>query len=143
VDLVVVHAQSAAGKNEADLLHLSYFSVTFVPWCIPWDDPARPLYKRIGYRAFDGLVSLVTTLPLNRLRKRQGLPPVGPEGFTSARLNLVPVSPAVYPPTRAGLPTTTSRATGSPKSRPGGSRPPSCWPFSRVGSRPWPSAWER
>jgi UDP:flavonoid glycosyltransferase YjiC (YdhE family) len=44
------------------------------------------------------LVSLVTTQPLNRMRKRQGLPPVGPEGFASARLNLVPISPAVYPP---------------------------------------------
>jgi sterol 3beta-glucosyltransferase len=40
-DLVVVHAQSAAGKNEADQLNLPYFSVTFVPWGIPWDDPSR------------------------------------------------------------------------------------------------------
>jgi UDP:flavonoid glycosyltransferase YjiC (YdhE family) len=35
---------------------------------------------------------------LNRIRKKQGLPPVGREGFTSSRLNLVPVSPAVYEP---------------------------------------------
>jgi UDP:flavonoid glycosyltransferase YjiC (YdhE family) len=97
-DLIVVHAQSAAGKNEADLLNLPYLSVTFVPWGIPWDDPARPFYKRIAYRAIDGLVSLITTRPLNQMRRRQGLPPVGPEGFTSARLNLVPVSPAVYAP---------------------------------------------
>jgi UDP:flavonoid glycosyltransferase YjiC (YdhE family) len=45
----------------------------------------------------DGLIQLITTLPLNRIRKRQGLPPVGREGFTSNRLNLVPVSPAVFP----------------------------------------------
>jgi sterol 3beta-glucosyltransferase len=45
-----------------------------------------------------GWYPLITTLPLNRIRKRQGLPPAGKEGFTSPRLNLVPVSPAVYPP---------------------------------------------
>jgi UDP:flavonoid glycosyltransferase YjiC (YdhE family) len=44
------------------------------------------------------LISLLTTQPLNRLRKRQGLPPVGKEGFTSTRLNLVPVSPSVFLP---------------------------------------------
>jgi sterol 3beta-glucosyltransferase len=96
-DLVVVPAQSAAGKNEADLLHLPYLSVNLVPWGIPWDDPERPLYKRLIYGAIDGLIGLSTTRPLNRMRKRQGLPPVGPEGFGSARLGLVPVSPAVYP----------------------------------------------
>jgi sterol 3beta-glucosyltransferase len=97
-DLVVVPAQSAAGKNEADRLELPYLSVNLVPWGIPWDDPQRPLYKRLIFGAIDGLIGLSTTRPLNRLRKRQGLPPVGPEGFASARLDLVPVSPAVYPP---------------------------------------------
>jgi sterol 3beta-glucosyltransferase len=98
VDLVVVPTAVAAGKNEAELLGLPYLSVTLMPWAIPWDDPQRPLFKRVVYGAIDGLISLVTTLPLNRMRKRQGLPPVGKEGFTSPRLNLVPVSPAVFPP---------------------------------------------
>jgi UDP:flavonoid glycosyltransferase YjiC (YdhE family) len=97
-DLVVVSAQSAAGKNEADLLDLPYLSVTLMPWAIPWDDPERPLFKRAAYGAIDGLVSLITTRPLNRMRKRKGLPPVGNEGFTSPSLNLVPVSPAVFAP---------------------------------------------
>ena len=97
-DLVVVPAQSAAGKNEADQLKLPYLSVTFTPWGIPWDDPQRPLLKRMAYGLIDGLVSQITTQPLNRMRKRQGLPPVGQEGFTSMRLNLVPISPAVYAP---------------------------------------------
>jgi UDP:flavonoid glycosyltransferase YjiC (YdhE family) len=95
-DLVVVPAQSAAGKNEADQLRLPYASVNFVPWGIPWKDPERPLFKRLAYGLLDALISLITTWPLNRMRRRQGLPPVGPEGFTSARLDLVPVSPAVY-----------------------------------------------
>ena len=97
-DLVVVSAQSAAGKNEADQLNLPYLSVTLMPWAIPWDDPKRSLFKRAAYGALDGLISLITTLPLNRMRKRQGLPPAGKEGFSSPRLNLVPVSPAVYTP---------------------------------------------
>ena len=97
-DLVVVPAPSAAGKNEADLLNLPYLSVTLMPWAIPWDDPQRPLLKRWGYAALDGLISLITTRPLNRIRKRLGLPPVGREGFTSLRLNLIPISPQVYPP---------------------------------------------
>ena len=97
-DLVVISAQSAAGKNEADLLDIPYLSVTLMPWAIPWIDPDRPLFKRITYGAIDGLVNLITTRPLNRMRKRQGLPPVGKEGFTSMRLNLIPVSPVIYAP---------------------------------------------
>ena len=98
VDLVVGPTAIAAGKNEAELLDLPYLSVTLMPWAIPWHDPERPMLRRVVYRALDGLVHLVTTRPLNRIRKRQGLPPVGEEGFTSPHLNLVPVSPAVYPP---------------------------------------------
>jgi UDP:flavonoid glycosyltransferase YjiC (YdhE family) len=98
VDVLVISAQSAAGKNEADLLNLPYLSVTLMPWAIPWTDPERPFFRRVAYGLIDGLVSLITTQPLNRMRKRQGLPPVGPEGFTSPRLNLVPVSPAVFEP---------------------------------------------
>lgn len=97
-DLVVISAQSAAGKNEADLLGLPFVSVTLMPWAIPWSDPERPIAKRIVYGAIDGLVHMITTRPLNRMRKKLGLPPVGEEGFTSTRLNLIPVSPAVYPP---------------------------------------------
>ena len=56
-DLVVVSAQSAAGKNEADQLNLPTLSVTLMPWAIPWDDPKRPLFKRVAYGALDGLIS--------------------------------------------------------------------------------------
>jgi sterol 3beta-glucosyltransferase len=97
-DLVVISASSAAGKNEAEMLDLPYASVNLMPWGIRYDEPGRPLPKRIAYGAIDGIAALVTTRPLNRLRRRQGLPPVGPEGFASPLLDLVPVSPAVYPP---------------------------------------------
>jgi UDP:flavonoid glycosyltransferase YjiC (YdhE family) len=97
-DLVIVPAAVAAGKNEAELLQLPYISVTLMPWAIPWQDPGRPIIKRILYGAIDSLVHLITTRPLNRIRKKIGLPPVGDEGFTSPLLNLIPISPAVYPP---------------------------------------------
>jgi len=97
-DLVIVPTAIAVGKNEAELLKQPYLSVSLMPWAIPWDDPERPIYKRAAYGVMDKLIHLITTLPLNRIRKRQGLPPVGKEGFTSTRLNLVPISPAIYPP---------------------------------------------
>lgn len=96
--LVVSPAQSAAGKNEADLLEVPTVSANFMPWAIPIIDPGRPLVKRLAFGAADRLIRLITTRPLNRLRRRQGLPPVGPEGFTSPHLDLVPVSPSVYAP---------------------------------------------
>jgi sterol 3beta-glucosyltransferase len=97
-DLVVVPTAIAAGKNEAELLQLPYLSINLMPWAIPWDDPERAIYKRVAYGVMDKLIHLITTLPLNRIRKRQGLPPVGQEGFTSTHLDLVPISPVIYPP---------------------------------------------
>jgi sterol 3beta-glucosyltransferase len=97
-DLVVVPAAIAAGKNEAEISGLPYLSVSLMPWAVPYDDPKRSLPKRALYKGLDGLIRLITTRPLNAIRTRQGLPPVGIEGFTSARLNLIPVSPTVYPP---------------------------------------------
>ncbi len=96
-DLVVVPSAIAAGKNEAELLNLPYLSVSLMPWAIPWDDPERSIFKRIVYGTIDGLVNLITTRPLNGIRKGLGLRPVGAEGFTLPRLNLVPISPIVYP----------------------------------------------
>jgi UDP:flavonoid glycosyltransferase YjiC (YdhE family) len=69
-----------------------------MPWAMPVEDSERPLLKRLAFTAVGWAIGLITTRPLQRMRQRQGLPPVGPEGFTSARLNLVPVSPAVYAP---------------------------------------------
>lgn len=97
-DLVVVPAAIAAGKNEAEISGLPYLSVSLMPWAIPYDDPERTFFKRSMYRAVDGFVNLITTQPLNSIRKKQGLAPVGKEGFTSTTLNLIPISPVVFPP---------------------------------------------
>jgi sterol 3beta-glucosyltransferase len=97
-DLIIVPTAIAAGKNEAEILGLPYLSVSLMPWAIPWDDPERPLFKRVLYKTMDGAIHLITTRPLNRIRKRQGLPPVGKEGFASKQLNLIPISPSIYDP---------------------------------------------
>jgi UDP:flavonoid glycosyltransferase YjiC (YdhE family) len=97
-DLVVIPASSAAGKNEAELSGLPTASVDFMPWTIEVNDPRRSLFKRFAYAAINKAISPMTTRPLNKLRRQQELPPVGPEGFRSAQLNLVPVSPLVYAP---------------------------------------------
>jgi len=97
-DLVVVPTAIATGKNEAERLGIPYLSVSVMPWAIPWDDPDRSIFKRTFYKAIDGVIHLITTRPLNRIRKRQGLPPVGKEGFASKQLNLIPISPSIYDP---------------------------------------------
>ena len=43
-------------------------------------------------------MGLVMTRPLNEVRKRVGLPPMGQFGITSPALNLIPLSPQVFPP---------------------------------------------
>ena len=43
-------------------------------------------------------MGLVMTRPLERVRKRIGLSPMGPTGITSPLLNLIPLSPLVFPP---------------------------------------------
>ncbi|MGD8807289.1 MAG: glycosyltransferase [Chloroflexota bacterium] len=97
-DLVVVPASSAAGKNEAELLGLPIVSVDFMPWTIPINDPRRSLFKRAAYAAINKIAETLTSRPLNKLRRQQGLPPVGPEGFRSTSLNLVPISPLIFAP---------------------------------------------
>jgi UDP:flavonoid glycosyltransferase YjiC (YdhE family) len=97
IDLMVV-GHASAGSMEADLLGLPEVSVTLMPQAIPTPDPTRPLYKKLGLSLAGAFMSLLMVRPFNQLRKRQGLPPMGPEGITSTRLNMIPVSPAVYAP---------------------------------------------
>ena len=75
VDLVVVPAAIAAGKNEAEKLGIPYLSVSFMPWAIPWGDSGRPFYKRVLYKALDGLIHLITTRPLNRIEPLEHFEP--------------------------------------------------------------------
>jgi UDP:flavonoid glycosyltransferase YjiC (YdhE family) len=43
-------------------------------------------------------MGLVMTRPLNQIRKRLGMAPMGPTGITSPVLNLIPYSPVINPP---------------------------------------------
>lgn len=96
-DLIVV-SHSAAGRMEADALGLPTVSVTLMPEAIPAKDPQDPFLKRTVMGLAGAGMGLVMTRPINKIRKRVGLPPMGPTGITSETLNLIPLSPHISPP---------------------------------------------
>ena len=69
-----------------------------MPQAIPVPDPQASLFKRALMSVAGAGMGLVMTRPLNQIRKRYGVPPMGPQGITSPKLNLIPLSPAVIPP---------------------------------------------
>ena len=97
VDLVIV-SHSAAGSIEADQLGLPTVSVTLMPQAIPVQDPEASFITR-GFTKLAGAgMGLLMTRPLNQIRKRLGIRPMGATGITSPTLNLIPLSPQVYSP---------------------------------------------
>jgi UDP:flavonoid glycosyltransferase YjiC (YdhE family) len=96
-DLVVV-SHSGAGRMEADQLGLPMVSVTLMPQAIPRPDPKASLGKRVVMGVAGAGMGWMMTRPVNRIRARAGLPPMGPEGITSRLLNLIPISPRVIAP---------------------------------------------
>lgn len=96
-DLVVV-PHSAVGSIEAEMLGLPTVSVTLMPQAIPVSDPSEPVLRRAIMKVAGSVMQLFMTRPLNQIRQRLGLGPMGPEGITSRRLNLIPVDPAVIAP---------------------------------------------
>jgi sterol 3beta-glucosyltransferase len=96
-DLIIV-SHSAAGSVEADQLGLPTVSVTLMPQAIPANDPKAPFISR-GFTKLAGAgMGLFMTRPLDQIRKRAGVPPMGATGITSPRLNLIPLSPLVFQP---------------------------------------------
>ncbi len=96
-DLIVV-SHSASGRMEADKLGLPIVSVTLMPEAIPVNDPNTSFLKRIFMNVAGAGMGLLMTRPINQIRKRVGLPPMGPTGITSERLNLIPISPQISLP---------------------------------------------
>jgi UDP:flavonoid glycosyltransferase YjiC (YdhE family) len=97
MDLVIV-SHSAAGHMEADKLGLPTVSVTLMPEAIPVNDPKDSFVKRALMGLAGAGMGMLMTRPLNQIRKRVGLPPMGPTGITSETLNLIPLSPQISPP---------------------------------------------
>ncbi len=95
---VVIVSHTAAGSIEADQLHKPTVSVTLTPQAIPANDPDASLLNRALMKAAGAGMGLMMSRPLDRIRKRFGVPPMGPTGITSPVLNLIPLSPAVSPP---------------------------------------------
>lgn len=94
----VIVSHTAAGSIEADPLGVPTISVTLSPQAIPAPDPSDSLLKRGLMRIAGAGMGLMMTRPLNQIRKRAGVQPMGPTGITSARLNLIPISPEIYSP---------------------------------------------
>jgi UDP:flavonoid glycosyltransferase YjiC (YdhE family) len=97
VDLVIV-SHSAAGSIEADQLGLPTVSVTLMPQAIAVEDPEEGFLKRAAMKVAGAGMGLMMSRPLNRIRERLGVPPMGPTGITSPTLNLIPISPHIEPP---------------------------------------------
>ncbi len=97
MDLVIV-SHSAAGSMEADKLGLPTVSVTLMPEAIPTKDPKDSFLKRMLMSLAGAGMGLLMTRPLDQIRKRVGLPPMGLTGITSPTLNLIPLSPQISPP---------------------------------------------
>lgn len=97
MDLVVI-SHTSAGSMEADQLELPNVSVTLQPQAIPANDPREPVLRKALRRLVGAAMGLVLTRPFDRMRKKLGLAPLGPTGITSPVLNLIPLSPHVYPP---------------------------------------------
>ncbi len=96
-DFVIV-SHSAAGRMEADKLSLPTISVTLMPEAIPVKDPQDAFLKRALMRLAGAGMGMLMTRPIDRIRKRVGLPPMGPTGITSEILNLIPLSKQISPP---------------------------------------------
>ena len=97
VDLVIV-SHTAAGSIEADQLDLPTVSVTLMAEAIPAKDPKDPFIKRAVMNMIGAGMGLVMTRPLNQIRKRVGVPPMGATGITSPTLNLLPLSKHISSP---------------------------------------------
>ena len=97
VDFVIV-PHSAGGSVEADQLGLRTISVTLMPQAIPVNDRKASALKRVAVKAMGAGMGLFLTRPLDQIRKRLGVPPMGPTGITSPLLNLIALSPQVIAP---------------------------------------------
>jgi UDP:flavonoid glycosyltransferase YjiC (YdhE family) len=96
-DLILV-SHSAAGRMEADKLGQPTVSVTLMPEAIPVKDPKDSYLKRALMGLAGAGMGLLMTRPIDQIRKRVGLPPMGPTGITSEALNLIPLSKQISPP---------------------------------------------
>jgi sterol 3beta-glucosyltransferase len=94
----IIVSHTAAGSIEADQLHLPSISVTLFPQAIPAKDPKQSIFAKAAFGIIGAGMGLVMTRPLDQIRRRIGLQPMGPTGITSPVLNLIPVSTSVVQP---------------------------------------------
>lgn len=95
---VVIVSHTAAGSVEADQFGKRKISVTLFPQAIPVKDKSEPFMKRLVGSVAGWGMGLAMSRPLDRIRRKFGVPKMGPNGITSDLLNLVPISSYIIPP---------------------------------------------
>jgi len=96
-DLIIV-SHTGAGSIQVDEMKKPSVSVTLTPQAIPTQNSqSSAVSKVIGKIAGTGM-GFFMTRPLNKIRKKFGVPAMDQAGITSPILNLVPISPAVLQP---------------------------------------------
>ena len=96
-DLVLV-SHSGAGSIAADKCNIPKISTTLMPMAIPANDPNTNRAVKAASKLVGFGMDMIMARPINKIRHRQGLPSMGQAGITSNLLNLIPISPLVFPP---------------------------------------------
>jgi sterol 3beta-glucosyltransferase len=96
-DLVII-THTSTGSIEAELQGKRIISCTLFAQIIPIPRSKQTLVEKTIGKAMGGVMGLFMTRPLNQLRKKYGMPPLGEHGVASTELNLIASSPHITPP---------------------------------------------
>lgn len=95
---VVIVSHTAAGSIEADELNKPKISITLHPQAIPDSNPEEPAIRKLVGSLAGWSMGFFMRRPLDKIRRKVGVEPMGQEGITSKLLNLIPISPHVFEP---------------------------------------------
>jgi sterol 3beta-glucosyltransferase len=96
-DLVII-THTSTGSIEAEMLGKRIISGNLFAQIIPIPRSKQTLVEKTIGRAMGSVIGLFMTRPLNQLRKKYGMPPLGEQGVSSLELNLIASSPHITPP---------------------------------------------
>lgn len=96
---LVIAPHSHLGATEAESCKLPYVSVTLQPSFIPKTYMKKGILKTIAEKTAGVFMNPLMVGPYNRIRKKLGIKKAGTfYDLISPYLNIIPVSPLVYPP---------------------------------------------
>lgn len=95
---VVIITHTSTGSIEAEMLGKRIISGNLFAQIVPIPHSKQTLMEKTIGRAMGSVIGLFMTRPLNQLRKKFGMPPLGANGVSSLELNLIACSPHITPP---------------------------------------------